>query len=214
MDEYLDPINQLYKENLTKFGVNSKSVGWKDSESQILRFEVLNKIIEDPNLEFSVNDYGSGYGAHLTHLNASGYKVNSYNAYDINLEMLEKLVEVHKSSSECAIQTLHSAELSTYADFSFVSGTFNVMPNDDTAKWEGAIKERLQQLKKYSKKGFAFNLLSTYVDWHADGLFYADPLFWFDYCKNEISKNVALYHDYDLYEWTILCRFNEDKLDS
>jgi len=34
-------------------------------------------------------------------------------------------------------------------------------------------------------------------------LYYADPLILFDWCKNEISKYVALLHNYPLYEFTI-----------
>ena len=37
-------------------------------------------------------------------------------------------------------------------------------------------------------------------------LYYADPLFLFDYCKKKYSKSVALLHDYGLYEFTILVR--------
>jgi hypothetical protein len=37
-------------------------------------------------------------------------------------------------------------------------------------------------------------------------LFYADPLFLFDYCKTRFSKAVALLHDYPLYEFTVLVR--------
>ena len=55
-------------------------------------------------------------------------------------------------------------------------------------------------------KALAFNLLSTYVDWQEPHLFYGDPLFWFDHCKRNYSRQVALLHDYPLYEWTIVVR--------
>ena len=37
-------------------------------------------------------------------------------------------------------------------------------------------------------------------------LFFGDPLFFFDYCKRNFARNVALLHDYDLYDFTILVR--------
>ena len=37
-------------------------------------------------------------------------------------------------------------------------------------------------------------------------LYYADPCELFDRCKRRYSRNVALLHDYDLYEFTILVR--------
>jgi hypothetical protein len=39
-----------------------------------------------------------------------------------------------------------------------------------------------------------------------DDLYYADPLFFFDYCKTRFSRFVTLIHDYPLYEFTILVR--------
>ena len=39
-----------------------------------------------------------------------------------------------------------------------------------------------------------------------DDLYYADPLFFFDYCKNYFSEKITLIHDYDLYEFTILVK--------
>jgi len=36
-----------------------------------------------------------------------------------------------------------------------------------------------------------------------DELFYANPCNFFDFCKNNFSKNVSLIHDYGCYEFTI-----------
>ena len=37
-------------------------------------------------------------------------------------------------------------------------------------------------------------------------LHYADPCAMFDWCKRELSRHVALLHDYGLWEFTILVR--------
>jgi hypothetical protein len=78
----------------------------------------------------------------------------------------------------------------------------------DVKAWNGIILEGLHQMDAHSQKGFAFNLLTKYSD--ADkmrpDLYYGDPLFFFDYCKRNFSKNVALLHDYGLYDFTILVR--------
>jgi hypothetical protein len=63
-------------------------------------------------------------------------------------------------------------------------------------------------MAQLSKKGFAFNILTGYSDperQRAD-LYYADPLFFFDYCQKNFSRFVALLHDYPLYEFTILVK--------
>ena len=59
-----------------------------------------------------------------------------------------------------------------------------------------------------SSRGFSFNCLTKYSDAEKmmDNLFYADPCDLFDYCKWNFSKQVALLHDYGLYEFTIIVR--------
>ena len=37
-------------------------------------------------------------------------------------------------------------------------------------------------------------------------LYFADPLFYFDFCKRTFALDVALLHDYGLYDFTILVR--------
>ncbi len=57
----------------------------------------------------------------------------------------------------------------------------------------------------------AFNLLTSYSDkdMMRPDLYYGDPLFYFDYCKRNFSQNVALLHDYGLFEFTILVKKNK-----
>jgi hypothetical protein len=87
-----------------------------------------------------------------------------------------------------------------------VSGTFNVRFEATDEEWGAFVADKLAEIDRHSRHGFAFNLLSTYVDWKQPTLYYADPLHWFDHCKRNFSKQVALLHDYPLYEWTILVR--------
>jgi hypothetical protein len=53
--------------------------------------------------------------------------------------------------------------------------------------------------------GMAFNMLTAYADRERmrTDLYYADPHKYFDLCRERYSRNVALLHDYDLYEFTI-----------
>ena len=63
-------------------------------------------------------------------------------------------------------------------------------------------------MRALSRRGFAFNMLTSYSD--ADrmrsDLHYGDPAAYFDLCKRRFSRNVALLHDYELYEFTIVVR--------
>ena len=70
------------------------------------------------------------------------------------------------------------------------------------------IIKTLNSLNQISKKGFAFNLLTSYSDreYMKDYLYYASPEEIFKYCKLNFSNNVLLDHSYDLYEFTIFVK--------
>jgi len=104
------------------------------------------------------------------------------------------------------LHLIESNELKTKADYSFVSGTFNVRFEADDKQWIQFIEEKLNELNKFSERGFSFNLLTSYVDWKEPHLYYGDPCYWFDYCKRYFSKRVTLLHDYPLWEWTIIVK--------
>jgi hypothetical protein len=96
----------------------------------------------------------------------------------------------------------------TPADYTVASGIFNVKLHYDDGVWLEYVLETLRLLVAASRRGVAFNMLSTYSDLEkrrAD-LFYGDPRQMFDYCKREFSPRVALLHDYPLYEFTIIVR--------
>ena len=70
----------------------------------------------------------------------------------------------------------------------------------------GYVVDTIASFNALTVRGFTFNMLIMYSDKNLmkDNLFYANPLFLFDYCKLHFSKNVVLLHDYSLYEFTRL----------
>lgn len=204
--EALDGVARLYEKSLSDHGLSSKSVGWKDEVSQLLRFEKLVYLMEPRRTaeEVSVNDLGCGYGAMFQYLDAlPEVRLATYYGYDISDEMLTTAKRI---VTDPRAQFIQGSQLTNEADYSFVSGTFNVRLEASEEVWAQHVKEALMNLAEKSRRGFAFNLLSTYVDWKQDNLFYADPLLFFDFCKRSISPYVSLLHDYPLYEWTIIVR--------
>jgi hypothetical protein len=101
-----------------------------------------------------------------------------------------------------------SAVSPVQADYVVSSGVFNVRLKHQDDEWWSYLTNTLDQMNEVSSKGFSFNCLTKYSDAEKmrDYLFYADPCKLFDFCKRRYSTQVALLHDYDLYEFTILVR--------
>lgn len=206
MKDILEGVANLYSRSLGEHGLASKSVGWKDEASHRLRFEKLAQVIDlsKAGEGISVNDLGCGYGAMFNYLHSMPLvRLTRYYGYDVSEEMLaaaKRFVADRKAEFIQDLRVTHEA------DYSFVSGTFNVKLKASDEAWTEHIKETLMQLAAMSTRGLAFNALSTYVDWKQESLYYADPFLFFDFCKRNISKYVSLLHDYPLFEWTIIVR--------
>lgn len=200
----LQEANAYYSDRIRKYGATNQGVDWNSIESQELRFAQLAKIFADDD-DFSICDYGCGYGGLVDYLHRMG-KCFQYFGVDVSAAMIEKGQDLYRKDKQ--VHFLHGSELLADYDYVVSSGIFNVRGEKTDNLWKEYMLEVVQSFQNHARKGFAFNCLTKYsdLDKMKNYLYYADPLFWFDYAKNNYSKNVALLHDYGLYEFTILVR--------
>lgn len=199
-------IIQFYRERIESFGDTAKGVGWKNDEAQFVRFEQLIKIIN--KTDFSVNDLGCGSGKFLRYLFDSGLPPTYYFGYDILDEMIDEAKHHLRSFQNIELLKIINASEMKMADYSVASGIFNVRYEASNEDWMQHIISTLNAMNEASRLGFAFNMLTQYSDaeFMQDYLYYGDPSFYFNYCKLNYSKNVALLHDYGQFDFTILVR--------
>jgi SAM-dependent methyltransferase len=197
----LDEVGRYYSEKLARHGASPRGVDWNGAESQELRFAQLLRVCEVPG-SFSLNDIGCGYGALYDYLCGLGRQCD-YLGVDISNAMIAKARELHLRARFTVGQRAERT-----ADYTLASGIFNVRLSASDDAWLAHLLETLAAMDAGSRRGFAFNCLTKYSDaaMMQDYLYYADPCRLFDHCKTHFSKNVALLHDYGLYEFTILVR--------
>lgn len=202
--DLLTEVAGYYTTKLAQYGETPQGVDWNGEESQLLRFEQLCKIVDTPN-HFTVNDLGCGYGAFYDFL-SNGYDSFSYSGIDVSESMIRAAERRYQDKAQ--VRFVLSREPDQVADFGVASGIFNVRLGRSDAEWQFYLEATLDKLDQTSRIGFAFNCLTSYSDSDKmrDYLHYADPCVLFDLCKRRYSRNVALLHDYGLYEFTILVR--------
>ncbi len=200
----LAEISRYYTEKLGAHGASPQGVDWNGAESQRLRFDQLLRV-SGAEPEFSLNDVGCGYGALLDYLSSLGKKCD-YVGIDISEAMIAKAEALHRGRPGCRFLAGERADRP--ADYAIASGIFNVRLSAGEGAWHAHLMKTLEELNACSRLGFAFNCLTRYSDpaYIKDYLFYADPCELFDHCKTRFSRNVALLHDYGLYEFTIIVR--------
>lgn len=156
----------------------------------------------------SVLDYGCGYGALAQRLISDGRDF-SYVGFDICAPMIAA-AQTEVPDPRCTF-TSDPAALGE-ADVTLASGVFNVRLGAADPEWHEFIVATLDDIASHSRRAFAFNMLTRYADppLMRDYLYYADPGRYFSLCKERYSRNVALLHDYELYEFTLLVRLGAE----
>ena len=209
-EKILADVGNYYTEKVKTFGATPKGVDWNSEESQKLRFEQLLKVIPEKD-NFEILDYGCGYGS-LYEFMKDKYESFHYLGYDISQEMIEEARKRYGINPGDNGENIRIFQRNLFHDVTFdyviASGIFNVKLDKTDKEWKAYITSTLRKMNKLSDKGFAFNILTQYSDeeFMKDNLYYADPAYWFNFCKNNFSRHVALLHDYPLFEFTILVK--------
>ena len=202
---FLKDIAEVFSRRVRSFGETPTGVLWKSSEGQQLRFEILVGILADIKIPepVSISDFGCGYGAMFDFLSdLPELSKMTYTGYDISEEMIHAAWQrIHDPRATFT----EAMKIDRAADFTFVSGTYNLKLLVEDEPWNDYVKSSLKALWPMTKKGLAFNMLDKEHPDQGEGLYYADAGTFMDFCS-ELSDNVALIDDYPLNEWTIFVR--------
>ena len=200
----LDPVAHYYADKLQRFGATARGVDWNSEASQELRFAQLCGVLRGAG-PFSLNDLGCGYGEMRDYLEREGHEADY-----LGVDIAPAMVAAARARAGRAARTrfAEGAVPDRVADYAVASGIFNVRLAVPDAEWRAHLIATLDVLDGCSRRGFAFNCLTSYSDAERmrPDLYYADPLALFDHCKRRYSRDVALLHDYGLYEFTMLVR--------
>lgn len=199
----LDHVKSYFEKCIQEHGASPRGSDWNSETSQNTRFDQLLKVVETHS--FSLLDYGCGYGALADYLVTKGFEADYY-GYDILESAIESARQAHANKPRRIFFT-DKSQLPV-CDYTVASGIFNFRGEQSFDEWTEYVVGVLGEFHQLSRRGFSSNFLTKYSDAEKmrPDLYYADPLFLFDYCKRHFSKNVALLHDYRLYDFTILVR--------
>ena len=211
-----DKLAAHYAAKLSDFGATARGVDWGSELAQTIRFQQLLRLfpshffdppVSDATLPVIV-DFGCGYGGFYPFLQQKMKIPFQFVGIDALEEMIEMAKKTYPSQSNLEWTTLFSEEKKV--NYITASGVFNVKADISNQDWQEYVISLLSKFDAAATDGFAFNLLSLYSDVpkRRDYLFFADALFFFDYCKKNFSQNVALLHDYGHWDFTIIVKKN------
>jgi len=200
-------IAAAYSAQLIEHGACHTGVLWLDKSSQRRRFTEFLYLLDDknPDTGFTVNDLGCGYGALFEFLaDELPGSVSDYHGYDICPDMVAA-AQMRINDCRARFDLADAADMC--CDYSFASGTFNMMADADTEVWTAYVKQTLLALWEKSARGLAFNLLDAgAVNTHQPWLYYTRREEFLDFCCSSLSPNVEWYHASYAPDYTLLVR--------
>ena len=195
-------IKEHYERLFSEHGESHLTAQYSDQESHIKRLEIICK---EYNLhDKEVVDFGCGIGTLIECMKNKDQKARKYTGIEIadNIRQYCKTkykdYNFYKSINECK----------SLSDVGVISGTFNNKNEQSEMFW----KKTLLELSKICKEGIVLNMLSSYVDYKDENLYYVDPMIVFKFAKENIAPYVKVVNDYALkshgypYEFTVVMR--------
>jgi SAM-dependent methyltransferase len=200
-ERILETVERYYSGRFAEHGTTARGVDWNSVESQEIRFAQLARVCPTGQ-PFTLLDYGCGYGALLPFLRERGLAVD-YTGFDLSAAMLEHGRACF--AGEDGVRFVGSDDALEPADVVVASGIFNVRLDVDADSWHAYVLATVRRLAALSRRAFAFNCLTSYADPERmrPDLYYGDGPEFFDFTKRELAREVALLHDYGLWEWTL-----------
>jgi hypothetical protein len=188
--QLLDPVATVFTQGIRAFGTHHKALAWYDAERMLRRFQIFAGLIAAIPEErpITVNDHGCGYGALFEAFrDYPAMKHGHYHGTDISAEMV-KAAAKHIRDPRASFEVSHVATRS--ADYSFVSGTYNMKMFASEAEWVEMVKENLRDLWSKTKVALGFNMLSTTSPYRESTLCYFDLDDILGFCRRELTANV------------------------
>lgn len=202
------PVTAAYRRRLGQCGPTPKGAFWVSQHTVSKRFDILSRAFDPTDMaqgNVTIRDYGCGYGAFFDYLKSKPIMNDSrYIGYDITQSMLDAC---EKRIKDTRAEFRHSAKPATRADYSIVSGTFNLKLDAEDQTWIDYVHASLVLLWETTDRAIAFNMLDRrQFDPEIQGLYYADHLSMLSFCREALSPNVEVIEDYGLPDFTIIVR--------
>ena len=189
-------IVKRYRQRLAESGNDIQTLASGNRERQQIRFKILSEV-GDLN-DHSVLDLGCGFGDFYQHIKERGIRVE-YTGYDICPDFVS-ICKTRFRDARFEVKDIQTDRINQNFDYIISSQTFNnkLVHEDNKA----VMTDIIHKAYELANIGVAIDMLSTYVDFEEEHLYYYNPEEIFRFCKS-VSKRVSLRNDYPLFEFTI-----------
>lgn len=202
------PISALlrdhYENTFELHGPVAKGVDWGAEEDVVLRYEKMLEVIQrdasSVDAGCSILDVGCGYGGLLEHVKRSGLSIN-YTGIDLCENMITHARQRHDDNA-FIIGDILTYDISCSFDYVVCSGVLTQKLTASIQEMDRFANRMICRMFELCRRGIAFNIMSTKVNFMVSNLYYRHPVDMLAYCLSQVTDNVIVDHAYRLYEYT------------
>ena len=189
-------VKDFFNKLAEKHGYSPKSLAYGSEKSQKIKFDIVTEVGITDNC--SVLDVGCGFGDYFNYLKQKGIKNIKYCGIDIS----NKIVDLAKEKNS-SVNVIQGNVLDFLNDEKFdyvISLGLNCVKTG--YNWE-TLTQLLDKMWKLSKRGIAYNAISTFSETSPREIYFVSPVKVIDYIMNNLTHKVVLRHDYMQHDFTI-----------
>lgn len=199
-------IVKHYEDCLAKHGDGAAAVNWRDDKSAQIRYDVMLDLIRedllDKRCELTLLDFGCGLGALKDHIDRCGFTGIHYAGLDLSPQFADATRARHRDVSVYCCDVMdQSCDLPDF-DYVVMNGIFTCRHNLSLEEMKVYFEKLSTIMFAKCRKGLAFNLMSSCVDWESDSLFHVCHGEISRFICKKLSRHFVLRNDYGLYETT------------
>jgi SAM-dependent methyltransferase len=196
-------IIQHYEQCLQRHGDNHKGVDWPNREDAMVRYQVMLDIVpNDKDQGFRVLDFGCGLSHLYEYLQMISKPHISYAGLDLSAQFIERAKKKFPHIDYYCLDILENPQTLPEFDYILLNGVLTekcALTYDQMLSYSLRL---LQAVYAKAKRGIAFNVMSTHVDWQREDLFHLPFDTMADFLVNTLNADFIFRKDYGLFEYT------------
>jgi len=202
MDPITEALRRHYADTFARHGANSQGVDWgADASRMLLRYDKMLAVIEAKDARPSLLDVGCGYGGLRTYAAERGVALD-YTGIDVAENMVQWAQKQGGGAFVCGDVLEH--DFGREFDYVVCSGILTQKLQASTADMDRYAAQLIRRLFALCRRGAAFNVMTTKVNFFADNLYYRNPGEMLSWCLAEVTPRLRIDHAYPpLYEYTV-----------
>jgi SAM-dependent methyltransferase len=214
MDVITKSLADHYARTFDEHGAVARGVDWGPEADVRLRYDKMLAVIErDPRSPHpgppprageggrpSLLDAGCGYGGLLMYARERGMDLD-YTGVDVCGNMIEH-ASAHVSGGRFLVRDVFDLDGEESFDYVVCNGILTQKLIATRAAMDDYAERLIRRLFALARRGVAFNVMTTHVNFMVENLYYRDPAEVLAWCVGEVTPRVAIDHAYPLYEFT------------